>query len=509
MPRLGSKGPSFDDITYEKSGSVVRMVNKFIGDDAFKTGLKNYFDQFKYGSVNHDQLFSYWEEAVEQDPNQPEIPDNGFATAMDSWVLQMGYPTVKMVRSKEDTSKVIVTQERFLLDQNADPSLPTSVFQYRWTLPLWWKSVYDPMTLTWIPRNEEVEIPVTLVGGDDYFIGNYEAYGYYRVNYERENWINIINALDTKFDSIEVKTRAQLIDDALNLARAGKLDYDIALSTTKFLRNDLSYLPWESATDVLSYFDLVLGRSKALGAYTDYLKYLVKPLYDAVAWQDVSDHLDTFQQSNAIDVACGYGEEACVAEAQKQYNDWKSSGTNNISPTFRSIVYCTSIANGGEDDWEFMWSRMQEETDSNEFSKLLYGITCSREPWILSRLLQYTKNSTLIRKSDIDNVYRNLCYNEYARDLTWDFLRQEWDYIYEVLGSGFFSFSGIITDCTSHFSTSFEYQELVSFIETNSAKLGAGARAAEQALESTQNNIQWRENNEDVVFNWLSQVEMN
>merc|ERR1712212_428260 len=97
-------------------------------------------------------------------------------------------------------------------------------------------------------------------------------------------------------------------------------------------------------------------------------------------------------------------------------------------------------------------------------------------------------NTTLIRKSDQDNVYRNLSYNEYARDLTWDFLRQEWDYIFEVFGNGFFSFGRIITSCTSHFSTPLEYQELVSFMQVNADKLGAAARAAEQALESTQNN---------------------
>ena len=46
----------------------------------------------------------------------------------------------------------------------------------------------------------DVEISVTLIGAQDYFIGNYEAFGYYRVNYERENWMNIIKALDENFE---------------------------------------------------------------------------------------------------------------------------------------------------------------------------------------------------------------------------------------------------------------------------------------------------------------------
>jgi aminopeptidase N len=209
---------------------------------------------------------------------------------------------------------------------------------------------------------------------------------------------------------------------------------------------------------------------------------------------------------NAVNLACSFGEESCVAEALAQFNQWMDTGINSISPEFRSIVYCTSISNSGENEWDFIWEKLQTELDPDEISKLLYALSCTREPWIISRLLQCSTNTTLIRKSDQDNVYRNLCYNEYARDLTWDFLRQEWDYIYEVFGSGFFSFGAIISDCTSHFSTTLEYQELLKFTQDNADKLGSGARAAEQSLESTKNNIQWRENNEEAVYNWLTDV---
>jgi len=122
---------------------------------------------------------------------------------------------------------------------------------------------------------------------------------------------------------------------------------------------------------------------------------------------------------------------------------------------------------------------------------------------LISRLLQYTLDTEYVRKQDADRIYENLCYNEYARDLTWDFLRQNWDYIYEVYGTGFFSFSGIIDSCTSHFSTQFELDELIRFSVDYADKLGSGQRAVEQAVEKTRKNIKWRTENEDVIFQWL------
>lgn len=50
--------------------------------------------------------------------------------------------------------------------------------------------------------------------------------------------------------------------------RAGLLSYNITLSTTEFLRKDFDYVSWQSALNVLAYFDQVLGRSLVYGVYS-------------------------------------------------------------------------------------------------------------------------------------------------------------------------------------------------------------------------------------------------
>lgn len=49
------------------------------------------------------------------------------------------------------------------------------------------------------------------------------------------------------FDKIHVLNRAQIVSDAMNLARAGVLPYVIAMDTLSYLENEVEYYPWYSA----------------------------------------------------------------------------------------------------------------------------------------------------------------------------------------------------------------------------------------------------------------------
>lgn len=60
---------------------------------------------------------------------------------------------------------------------------------------------------------------------------------------------------------ISTKNRAQLIDDSLNIARANKLNYNIALNITHYLISERDYIPWRAAITALSYLDTILYSS--------------------------------------------------------------------------------------------------------------------------------------------------------------------------------------------------------------------------------------------------------
>jgi hypothetical protein len=88
------------------------------------------------------------------------------------------------------------------------------------------------------------------------------------VNYDIDNWNLIIKGLCENHNNMPPLNRAQLLDDALNLARAGKLPYSIALDLTMYLERDVDYIPWAAALNALSFLDRRLTNNEG---YDDFM----------------------------------------------------------------------------------------------------------------------------------------------------------------------------------------------------------------------------------------------
>lgn len=87
--------------------------------------------------------------------------------------------------------------------------------------------------------------------------------GFYRVNYDHTNWRLLISS----FQHLPDVTKAQLLDDALNLALSGRLEYSIALDLTSQLITDVEYLPWSAAFTALEHLDTMLALTPAYGNF--------------------------------------------------------------------------------------------------------------------------------------------------------------------------------------------------------------------------------------------------
>lgn len=73
------------------------------------------------------------------------------------------------------------------------------------------------------------------------------------MNYDNDNWMALIKQLIDDPTTIHVLNRAQLLDDAFNLAKAGYLNYSVFLNLTKYLEKENSTIPWYPAKAGLSY----------------------------------------------------------------------------------------------------------------------------------------------------------------------------------------------------------------------------------------------------------------
>uniref|UniRef100_A0A8C5BIZ8 Aminopeptidase n=2 Tax=Gadus morhua TaxID=8049 RepID=A0A8C5BIZ8_GADMO len=493
-------GEQFDAISYSKGAAVLRMLSDLLSEKVFVQGLSSYLNHFAHGNTVGTDLWEHLQKAVKL--NGVVLPGT-VQDIMNRWVLQMGFPVVTV-----DTTTGIVSQEHFLL--SPAPNLP-SPYNYEWLIPIRWMKLSGlQKDLWWLMNSTEVNMDMK-TAGDEWVLANIDVTGYYRVHYDRGNWEKLIGQLKADHQAIPLINRAQLVDDAFNLARAAIVPSTHALQTTVYLSAEREYIPWQSALDNMQYYYLMLDRTDVYGPMQDYMRSLVTPLYlhfnATSGWTNVPEgHTDKYNQVNALSLACSTGLKECQNLTTSLFRQWMDNATHNtIHPNLRLAVYCSAVAAGGAAEWEFGWEQFKYATLASDASRLLSALTCTMNKTLLERFLSYTLQPAMIRKQDATTVITSIASNREGQDLAWGFVRDNWNYIYTQYGVGSFNFAALISGVTTRFSTAEELQQLVEFKQKHSATgFGSAELALNQALERTQANILWLQQNKQDVLQWFT-----
>ncbi|XP_026233377.1 aminopeptidase Ey-like [Anabas testudineus] len=491
----------FDSITYSKGAAVLRMLSEFITESVFSKGLHTYLEEFKYKNTVYSDLWKHLQMAV--DDAGIELPQS-VEVIMNRWILQMGFPVLSI-----NTQTGKITQEHFLLNPDSLVDTP-SEFNYEWFIPLSWIKSGGTEQHHWLLEKEATNKDMIL-GASEWLVANINMKGFYRVNYDSQNWERLLSKLSSQHQDIPVINRAQIIDDAFNLARAKMVSTTLALRTTKFLDKEVEYMPWQTATRNLNYFFLMFDRGEVYGPMQAYIRKQVTPLFTyfkdlTLNWTKIPEkHTDQYNQVNAISLACSTGVEECIDLTTGWFKEWMENPDNNsISSNLKSTVYCSAIAAGGVKEWDFAWSMYKNATIASEADKLMHALSCTKEPWLLNRYLEYSLDPKMIRKQDATATIVYIASNPIGQPLAWNFIRAKWDYIFNNYGGGSLSFGRLIDGVTTRFSTEFEYKELLRFKEDNAGQLGSATTSLEQALERTIANMNWVDMNKEQVLQWFT-----
>uniref|UniRef100_A0A8C5M350 Aminopeptidase n=1 Tax=Leptobrachium leishanense TaxID=445787 RepID=A0A8C5M350_9ANUR len=491
----------FDSITYSKGASVIRMLSTFLSEAVFVEGLASYLKDFQYDNTKYSDLWIHLQAAVDMTVPPVDLPQS-VSEIMDTWVLQMGFPVVTI-----NTVTGVVTQKHFLLDPDSVVSRP-SQFNYTWIVPISY-ATRASLGHYWL-QTPSATVDAFQTPASDWLLANINVTGYYRVNYDDTNWNKLIAQLESDHSNIPVINRAQIIDDAFNLARAMYIPTTRALDTTRYLSNDTEYMPWQAALDSLTFFTQMFDHSEVYGPMREYMKKQVRPLFHyfrdwTLNFTTIPESLtDQYSEIIAVSTACSYGLPECVTLASELFKEWMDSNINGIHPNLRSTIYCTAVAHGRAMEWDFVWEKFSTSNNAQESDKLRSALSCSREPWVLNRLLEYSLDTNKIRKQDAVSTIGSVSSNVIGHSLAWDFVRAKWKFILEQIGGSSFSFRNLIEQVTRRFSTEFELKELEQFKRDNQeAGFGSSAQSLEQAIEKTKANIRWVNENKDSVLNWF------
>ncbi|KAL6107369.1 uncharacterized protein ACO6RY_11025 [Pungitius sinensis] len=472
----------FDSITYFKGAALLRMLADIVSETTFTKGIKMYLSDFKFNNTDQDDLWKYIQKAVYEDNGHTDV-----AKVMNAWTKQIGYPVITI-----NTTNGEIYQKHFLFNDSPKSNL-------WWEVPIRVMSNAPKSSPIWLTSSNKVQKDEFISRKGEWILANVNCTGYYRVNYNSENWERLLTQLQTNPGKIPLMNRGQLVDDAFNLARAKLVEVALALNSTCFLQDETEFLPWKLAVRNLEYFVLMFDRSEVNGPMQAYLRQQVKGLYNFFRnYTDNStvpeDHSLQHNQILAIEVACSNGLPECLEMATNMFAVWMDNGTNQIHPNLRSVIYCQALAAGGKEEWDFAWDKFQSASDTSEKEQLRQALSCTKKIWLLNRYLEYTLNPEKIRRMDVGPTIRDIAQNVAGQALAWNFIRAHWAYVQ-------WDSIMLVKAVTRRFSTPFELAELERF--GAEYPLGSATMAVQQAIEQTQVNIQWVSENKDSVLEWF------
>ncbi|XP_072050679.1 glutamyl aminopeptidase-like [Amphiura filiformis] len=483
----------FDAISYSKGASVIRMMNYIIGEEAFREGLTIFLKRFQFDNAVSQDLWDALQEASGIDVGE----------IMDTWTLQMGFPVVNLTR---DGSKVQANQEWFLVDPMANKTADEygSPYGYNWdiffdyyfqsdTTPTQSRMKLSSTSFDWPPG-----APTT-----DWYIANVGQTGYYRVNYDTQTWDSLVDQLLSDHTVFSAADRSGLIDDAFNLARAEDIDYTVALNLTKYLINERDYVPWDAAFGNIFWMGEMLRFRPSYGLFRRYIEAQSKPRFDELGWNDITEHLAIFLQSDIIDMSCGHGSADCLDQGVELFRTF-TSGTS-LKPDFRSNAYQYGMQEeGNQDNWDYLWEQYTTTQSASEKSRLLYALARTREVWLISRYIEYTEDESKIREQDYFSVMGYIADNPVGNPLVWDYVRENWQALVDRFGLSNRYLGRLVPGITEYYSTELKQQEMLNFF-AEYPDAGAGETARKQALERVQTNINWLARNEETIEAWLEE----
>ncbi|XP_050343242.1 aminopeptidase N-like [Nymphalis io] len=495
---------TFNAVAYQKSGSVIRMMQHFLTPEVFRKGLVIYLQNNTRRAVGPSELYDGLQQALDESNHSINWP---ISTIMERWTTQGGFPVLTVRRSAATAESLFVSQQRFL----TDPSLSSTD---TWHVPINWvlstnPDFSDTKPQRWIPpTGPATAIDIQGLSDAEWFIVNKQQTGYYRVNYDVQNWRALANVLIRSHNTIHLLNRAQIVDDAFNLARNGRLDYLHAFEVSRYLINETDYIAWGAANAAFSYLDIVLSGSDAYQLFQEYVLHLTQPLYARLGFDAASgeEHVTPFHRNIILNLNCRYGNQHCVNRSQELLQQIRNNPGQTLNPDIQTTVFCSGLRGGSAENFDFLWARYRASQDSSEQSILLNALGCTSNATLRDFYLnQVIDDNSFVREQDRHTILVSVINSSPASmEVALDFVMEHFAAIQPRV-QGLTGTTNILNAFARRLTTRAHSTKIDTFASRYNNIFSAAERASVAAIrENIAASITWTNNNYNMVNNWLN-----
>ena len=389
-------------IVYAKGGRLLVMVRKLIGEEAFRTGLKSYFEKFAYKNTVGNDL---WQE-LESASGQPIV------NLMNAWISQPGLPVVS-VSNSHDTA--ILSQERFFIGEHQ----PSDAL---WPIPLFANQPLDVKILNQKETTVSIEKPLQLnCGLSAHFVTKYDES-------TREYLLKNITELPT-LDKICI------LQDATILARAGFENSASLLPLALSLKTETNEKVFGMAASALTELrKFVDGNDAARDSLKKISGEFARATFEELGWDEKAGESDDDRErrTTALSLMMYSEDKEVLNEAKTRFD---SNKLEDLPTEIRALIISANVRHFETPEMIENLFSAYKNTPSNDLQNdIAIGLTSTKNPETAEKILANIKNSNIIRPQDASRWFVYLIRTRESRQIAWNWLKENWAWVEDTFG---------------------------------------------------------------------------
>ena len=392
----------FDVLTYEKGSAVLRMMEQYLGEDVFRSGIRTYLTKHAYGNTVTDDLW----DALESASGEP------VGDIMHSWIYQGGLPHLHVVPV---SGGYRLAQEQFRYLGVGDAS---------WSVPVLYKANGEDGRLL---LTEPVEVQ-----GEGSIVVNAGGHGFYRVKYDHR----VLEAFTADMGDLGAPERYGLVKDVWASVLAGETPLSDVLDLAWTLREETEPIIWNALLPVLNELRHVAAPDDrpALGAF---IRELTAPAVERLGWQPELGESDRIRQWRG-DVLRALGVMAADATTIGKARDVFTaarSDSNAVDADVAAAALSIVAASGSMDDFEDFLGRFHNARTPQDANRYRRALTAIPQAEAAERVFEMVLDGT-IRRQDATSTLSLLLGHRDTGASTWDRIKNRWDDVVAAVDPG-------------------------------------------------------------------------
>ncbi len=449
----------FDVLTYQKGGSVLRMLEQFLGPDVFRDGIRSSLTTHSHANTETTDLW----DALEAASGRP------VRNIMTTWIDQGGYP---LVRVGEDGS---LTQVPFSYRDPAGGAIGTA-----WKVPVLTRSLRSDDTL---PES------LLLDGADGSPAGtaadrlvNAGGSGFYRVAYPAA----FVEQLASSIGTLAPLERYNLVSDTWAAALSGQGPLGDLLRIARALVTSGEGDPsvWSVVLGAIGLWDRVIpdGDRSVLATA---IRSLLGPLAVALGWDPRREDTERtpMLRASVLRTLGTVGADSDVRSEAARRFALAEDGTVPLQADTAAAVLDIVAAAGGRVEFDAYLARYRSPATPQEENRYLYALASFDDPELAHRAFDLALHE--VRTQNAPFVLQSLVANRRTGPAVWQWITDDWDDVVERFPANIVPrmLDGVRTLCNPPSLA----DEVIAFVEGH--PLPSGGRTVEQILERLAVNV--------------------